>query len=362
MIKISFYISMIVSIFIATGCGKDNIKLYNTEINNITDNIIIATYSDLDTKAGLLLDAVSALKTGGATEDELTVAKAAWVATRAHWEASEGFLFGPVSDNEIDPNIDTWPLDSIGVNDILVGSDIINKAYIDELTGDAGTGLKGFHAIEYFLWGTSGNRTASSLTARELDYLVAATESLKGKTAELINAWVSSGGNFAKELKENGSRYPSEKDVLVELAEGIRGIAGEVFDSKIQSTLDGLDACSCLNGGLQNEESRFSNNTKTDFTNNIQSISNVYLGVYGSTGNGKGLSDVVASKNATLDVTIKTQIAEAIVAIQAIGGSTSVTYSVALGSNRASIEAAQTKVETLEETLRTQLIPLINGL
>ena len=359
--KIPVYYFLLIATLFTISCSKDNDGVYDAEINNITDNIIVSTYTDLDTKAGLLLDAVNALKAGGATELELTAACAAWVATRAPWESSEGFLFGPVSDNEIDPNIDTWPLDSIGVDEILAGSDVINQAYIDALTGDAGTGLKGFHAIEYFLYGTSGNRTAASLTARELDYLVAATESLKGKTAELKAAWISGGGNFASQLKDKGTRYPTEKDVLVELAEGVRGIAGEVFDSKIQNTLDGLDADGVA-GGLREEESRFSNNTKIDFTNNITSIHNVYLGVYGSTGNGKGLSDVVASKNVTLDSKIKTQIAEAIVAIQAIGGTTSTTFSQALATDRASIEAAQAKVETLEKTLRTELVPLISGL
>ena len=361
--KITNFFLLGIVVLSTISCSKDKVGVYNAEISNITDNIIIATYTDLDNKADLLLTAVEALKDGGATESELTAAKEAWRATRAPWEASEGFLFGPVADNEIDPNIDTWPLDSIGVETILSGSDVINKAYIDALTGDAGTGLKGFHAIEYFLWGTDGNRTAASFTARELDYLVATAESLKGKTAELINAWISTGGDFGAQLKDNSSRYPTEKDVLVELAEGIRGIAGEVFDTKIQNTLDGIDN----NGGdvaagIREEESRFSNNTKSDFTNNIQSISNVYLGIYGTGGNGKGLSDVVASNDAVLDATIKAQIVEAIEAIQNIGGSTSVTYSTALGSDRASIELAQTKVSNLETTISTQLIPLINGL
>lgn len=359
--KISIYALFILTILFTASCTKDKVGAYNAEISNITDNIIIKTYADLDTKAGLLLDAVNALNTGGATEIELTAAREAFRATRAPWEASEGFLFGPVSDNEIDPNIDTWPLDSIGVDDILASSDVITKAYIDSLAGESGTGLKGFHAIEYFLWGTSGNRTAASLTARELEYLVAATESLKGKTAELYDAWSATGGNFGNELKENGSRYPTEKDVLIELAEGIRGISGEVFDTKIQNTLDGLDLDGVA-GGIREEESRFSNNTKNDFTNNIQSISNVYLGKYGTNGNGKGLSDVVASKNATLDANIKAQILAAIEAIQQIGGSTSATYSEALGSDRASIEAAQAEVEELEEMLRTQLLPLIQSL
>lgn len=300
--KISIYLSIFLLSVATISCKKsEESRIYGDVITNITDNIIVATYTDLDNKAGLLLDAVNALNTGGATEDELTAAKAAWRATRAPWEASEGFLFGPVSDDEIDPNIDTWPLDSIGVDAILVGTTVLNKTYIDDsLSNENGQGKKGFHLIEYLLWGTSGIKTAASLTPRELDYLVAAAESLKGKTSELKNAWISSGGNFAAKLKKNNSRYPSEKDVLVELTEGIRGIAGEVFNSKIQNTLDGLDADGVA-GGIREEESRFSNNTKADFTNNIQSISNVYLGVSGASGNGKGLSAIVVSKNATLD-------------------------------------------------------------
>lgn len=359
--KISIYLLLFVLISTATSCKKEETSPNSSVINNITDNIIIATYTDLDEKAGLLVDALNALKAGGATSTELTAAKAAWVATRAPWEGSEGFIFGPVADDEIDPNIDTWPLDSIGVEVILGRTDVLNKAYIDGLTDDAGTGLKGFHLIEYLLYGSDGNKTAASLTARELDYLIAAGESLKGKTLELKTAWISSGGNFANQLKSRSSRYPTEKSVLIEFAEGIRGIAGEVFDSKIQNTLDGLDLDG-LNGGLREEESRFSNNTKTDFTSNITSIQNIYLGKYGSSGNGNGLTVVVAAKNATLDAKIKTQITEAILALQNIGGATNVTYSTALGTDRLSIETAQEKVETLENTLRTELLPLINGL
>lgn len=353
-----FTLIAIIAITFLSGCKKEEITTYGSEINNITDNIIVATYTDLDANAQLLLDAANALQSDATNSTKLTAARSAWVVARGNWEASEGFLFGPVSTLDIDPNMDTWPLDSIGVSDILDGSDILNKSYVDGLTE---TGLKGFHAIEYILWGSDSNRAAGTFSARELDYLVACAESLKGKTAELKTAWIASGGNFANELKSRGSIYSTEKAVLVELAEGIRGIAGEVFDSKIQSTLDGLDL-NGLNGGLQNEESRFSANTKTDFINNISSIKNVYLGTYAALGNGNGLSKVVAAKNTTLDAKIKTQIAEAIAAIQIIGGSESITYSAALASDRASIETAQTKVQTLETTLRTELLPLIGNL
>lgn len=359
--KISIYLLLIMLISTATSCKKEETSPNANVINNITDNIIIATYTDLDEKASLMVDALVALKTGGSTETELAAAKLAWSAARAPWEGSEGFIFGPVSDDEIDPNIDTWPLDSINVENILNGTDVINEAYIESLTGESGTGLKGFHLLEYLLWGSASNKTASSLTVRELDYLVAAAENLQAKTLQLKTAWISSGGNFANQLKSRSSRYPSEKSVLIEFAEGIRGIAGEVFDSKIQNTLDGLDLDG-LNGGLREEESRFSNNTKSDFINNITSIQNVYLGKYGVSGNGNGLTSIVGVKNAALDAKIKSQISEALESLNIIGGSTSVTYSIALGTDRLSIENAQEKVKTLEKTLRTELLPLINSL
>ena len=35
------------------------------------------------------------------------------------WETSEAFLFGPVADKGLDPNMDSWPLDQDGIVQIL---------------------------------------------------------------------------------------------------------------------------------------------------------------------------------------------------------------------------------------------------
>ena len=34
-----------------------------------------------------------------------------WITAREPWETSEAFLFGPVADKGLDPNMDSWPLD-----------------------------------------------------------------------------------------------------------------------------------------------------------------------------------------------------------------------------------------------------------
>jgi predicted lipoprotein len=247
---------LLLAVIFTMSCKKETTSKYDDVIQNITDNIIVATYSDLDNNAGDLVSTTTLLKNDPSNAAKLTSAKAAWVAARVAWEASEGFLFGPVSDLDIDPNIDTWPLDSAGISTILSGTESINKEYIDKLTGDAGTGLKGFHAIEYILWGMDGNRTAGSFSARELAYLVACAESLKDQTAQLKDAWVGS-GNYANTVKKhNNGIFNSESAVLVELAEGIRGISGEVWNSKIKNTIDGYYSDGA-EGGIREEESRF---------------------------------------------------------------------------------------------------------
>lgn len=211
--------------------------------------------------------------------------------------------------------------------------------------------MKGFHTVEFLLWGSDGTKTVTDLTAREFEYLIATSQVLADDANALATSWISSGGNFANNVinaGETGSVYISQKAALEELAAGILGIADEVGNGKINDPLEQED--------LSLEESQFSDNSKTDFTNNIRSIQFIYEGI-----NGNGLSTVVAEENADLDIQIKSEIQTAIDAIQAIPG----TFTDAIptsSSSRAAAEAAQTAVRTLQATFESQLIPLISSL
>jgi putative iron-regulated protein len=76
-----------------------------------------------------------------------------------HLGATEAWLFGPVEQNNIDPRIDTWPVDFNALDAILANNDELTDTYIDGLE-DA---LKGFHPIEYVLWGKNGNKKAAQI-------------------------------------------------------------------------------------------------------------------------------------------------------------------------------------------------------
>ncbi len=326
---------------------------YSENLTNIADNVIVATYSDLAGKASDLYTVATNFKTT-TNASSLDATKQAWRSTRAPWEQSEGFLFGPVDTQGIDPAIDSWPVNTVDMDNLLAdvtGVPTITEAVVDQQVDEA----KGFHLIEYLLWGIDGNKEVADFTARELDYLVAACENLKNKTATLETAWLSSGGNFVANFLNAGTSgiYASEKAAIQDLVAGMIGIADEVANGKIETPLNG-------DGGTgvdpTQEESRFSHNSKLDFANNIRSISNSYNGKYLI--DGKGVADVVAGENASLDTQFQAEIVAAIQAIEAIPG----TFGEAIISNRTAVTNAQNKVRTVQATLEESISPLISDL
>lgn len=323
--------------------------LYTEVLTNVSVDVITKTYQDLYTNSTILKSACENFIIGD--ENKLQAIKDAWMATRAPWEKTEGFLYGPVDTEGIDPAIDSWPVDVNAIDNILSSSQQINSSLL-ETNNEA----RGFHTIEYFVWGLNGTKAASDLTAREVEYLTAAAQNLSEKTAQLYNGWAINQGNYARNFYnagQIGSIYTSKKSALQELVEGVVIIADEVANGKIEEPLNGN------NGGAkpEAEESRFSNNSKLDFANNIKSIQNIYLGSYNGH-EGKGLSHIVALTNPILDSTLKSKITDAISAIEAIPG----TFTNAIVNNRVAVQNAQTKVAELKITLENQLVPLISNL
>ncbi len=327
----------------------NNNGLYKEVLKDLSLDVITATYNQLYVNSIALEQAANAITIGD--EAALENAKSKWQDTRAPWEESEGFLYGPVDTEGIDPAIDSWPVDVNAINNVLNSGNPITQALLE-----SNNEARGFHTLEYFFWGLNGNKTAAQLTAREIEYIKAATSDLRSKTEQLYFGWSPSQGNFAANFinaGESGSVYTSKINALSEIAEGITIIADEVANGKIEEPLNGNNG----NPKPEAEESRFSNNSKLDFANNIRSIEHIYLGRFNGA-QGSGLSNIVNLKNPSLDAEIKTAIAEAIAAIEAIPG----TFTQAIVNNRTEVKFAQTKVTALLLKLQSQLEPLISNL
>ncbi len=312
-------------------------------IQNYAGNVIYNTYRDLADRAEKLNAAVVKLRIE--TNDiNLSTAQQQWVNTRRPWEQSEAFLFGPVGDELLDPAMDSWPVNATDLQNVLDG----DTALTVETASVFGDNLKGFHVIEYLLFGTGGNKTSAEFTERELMYLGAVTNVLANDTQRLAQGWNPNDGNFLAEFAQAGigsTTYTSQTAALQEMIEGMIGIAGELASVKLEDPTRLRDATMV--------ESQFSFNSRADFMDNVRSIRNAYTGNY-LLSEGPGLNALVKSVNPALDETINSQIEAAIAAINAIPQP----FAEAILSSPADVQTAVEAVNALLITLSNELSPL----
>ena len=95
--------------------GPTKEESFKAAIVPYIDNTVVPTYKGMADNAILMADACAniyeAFSAGELTTDLVKAAGAHWNACRDYWEKSEAFLYGAAADYNIDPHIDSWPLD-----------------------------------------------------------------------------------------------------------------------------------------------------------------------------------------------------------------------------------------------------------
>ncbi|MGH1365219.1 MAG: imelysin family protein [Calditrichia bacterium] len=316
---------------------------YSTILSEYANKVAVATYRDLRDEAAALNTAVQTFS-ANQTQANLDAAGTAWVATRAPWEASEGFLFGPVDIQGLDPALDSWPVDRTQLDNVLASSQPLTADFVANGLGDA---LKGFHTIEFLIFRDGAVRQVSSLDAREVEYLAAATQVLADDAESLYDAWAD---GFASEFinaGNPGSRYQTQFDAVLEIVDGISIICDEVANGKIADPFSQQDVTLV--------ESQFSFNSLADFENNMRSCLNAYTGDYNGV-TGTGLNEFVNQKDPTLDARILSELNAAIASIQAIP----FPFRDNLDAT-SEIEAAQASINKIVGTMENDLRSLITN-
>lgn len=132
-------------------------------VENYVDVVVLPTYSDLKAGNQALFNAVEAFRSSPSNANFKACA-AAWLTAREPWETSEAFLFGPVADKGLDPNMDSWPLDQDGIVQILTSGNYSNLDWDGDYDEDddkiAGAqALRGYHTLEYLIFKDGAART-----------------------------------------------------------------------------------------------------------------------------------------------------------------------------------------------------------
>lgn len=320
---------------------SDFVTIEKQVLTDFTNNAALSGYLKLSIAATGLNTAIQALESTP-TETNLTAAKNAWKAMREVWEQCEGFLFGPVEDNDYDPNMDTWPTDYTQMDSLLASSNPLEVSDIQGFT----LSLRGYHPIEYIIFGDHGSRKAVDITARQKKYMASLSTDLSNTCNDLYLSWSSAPINFAQQVITAGDgslKYAARQDAFMAMAGGMIDICGEVGEGKMKEPYDAQDP--------QLVESPYSGNSLIDFKNNIIGAQNVYLGLNGS----KGIKDLVAAKNKALDNKIQGLFTAAINSFANI----TVDFEAAIISQRVQSRQTMAAIVSLKEALENELVPFI---
>lgn len=342
-----------------TSCDKpvdepvvDFEALKTSVLNDFVNVVANPLYNDFEIKAAALKASVAALAEN-TNETTLKNARDAWKAVRVVWEQSEGFLIGPVDENNFDPFLDTWPTDHNAMEALLASSTPLTVSFIaglDDPDSESELTLRGFHPLEYIMWGLSGSKAASDITAREKEYMIALVGDVYNNIAALKSSWLPGTTYFGHEIMnagKAGSRYDSKRDAMEEIAGALIGICVEVGEAKMLDPFFPTPDSTIT-------ESPYAHNSIVDFKNNIVGARNVYMCSYNGV-SGKSLSDLVKANNASLDLEIKQKFE---LAINSFDGFTK-TFEQSIYTDGPRVQNTLDVLASLKETINLKLIPYI---
>ncbi|KAB2542453.1 peptidase [Salipiger aestuarii] len=311
-------------------------------------DIAHAGYEDSLTTAQALQSAVEAL-IADPSPDTLDAARTAWLAARDPYQQTEVFRFGNAIVDDWEGKVNAWPLDE-GLMDYvsddyegptdendyaalniianpqvtIAGRDVDASKITPELIADTlneadgveSNVARGYHAIEFLLWGQDLNGTGPGAGERPYtdyvtgddctggncdrrgDYLKAATDLLVSDLEEMVSAW--------------GADGDARQTVTVDEDAGITAML-----TGMGSLSYGEQAGERMRLGLmlndpEEEHDCFSDNTHNSHFYDGKGIQNVYLGQYtrvdGSVVRGASLSDLVTEADPALDAEMKARL------------------------------------------------------
>lgn len=202
---------------------------------NYVQEVVYPTYQALASNARTLYSAAQTLyksaEAGTMTQNEINAACEAFKNTRREWERSEAFLFGSATDNELDPHIDSWPLDRNELKNALKNETLIagfkseNPAKFVSEHNTEFQSVLGFHGMEFVLFRNGAHRTVEALKANDTDegvtsvrgidelaFLQAVAADVRNITALLEFTWMgSAASNETKAILSGEGSYVFSK-------------------------------------------------------------------------------------------------------------------------------------------------------
>ena len=285
--------------------NKEQETYLRNVLSGLVSNVIVPTYTKLADDVEDLEKTLNGLTVSTITQTQINKACEDFKSARENWERSEAFLMGAASDFDIDPTIDSWPLNRSLLLSYFQGG--MKPEMLEDAT------ILGFHALEFILFRNGQPRKVAEFQgydtyknfeqitgAQELKYAQTICTLLKQRCFQLQVAWegeknasrvavvkaagldytteagLNYGDNLAQAGQNSKSTFATIEEAIAQVLSDDEGscvgIANEVGTAKIANPFAA--------GDISYVESPYSYNSITDFQDNIRSIRNVW---YGST-------------------------------------------------------------------------------
>ncbi len=336
--------------------------------NQYVNQVVLPTYKTLAAKSEVLYNASVAMQqkfnANSLTDADVEAVCDAFKDARLYWERSEAFLYGAASDYEIDPHIDSWPLDQTQMANFLSNPTMVAGLYSDdpiafvsEHNADFDTAL-GFHGVEFVLFRDgaprkasvfSGNETHESFSKvkvpckDEIAFLVAVTGDLRDHCYWLEVAWCglaapqahrdriaelgvktrsmqNSGYYYGANLLLTGdgtSQYTSMPEAIATiLASGCSNICQEVYSQKLGQAYRVATGSGSADDAGNYIESPYSKRSFIDYQDNIRSIENSLYGTMDGTQSSNSLMTYLEKHGYSDAADLKTKLNAALAALE----------------------------------------------
>lgn len=365
----------------ALALATPALAVEKTDVLNTYVTIAAANYQDSLITAQRLQAAVNTLLQAPSAEN-LTAARAAWLAARIPYQQTEVYRFGNPIVDDWEGKVNAWPLDEGlidyvdasygGASDenefavfnvvaspkfTLSGAEIDATDITPELLSDTlheADGVEsnvatGYHAIEFMLWGQdlngndhgAGNRPWTDYAMgddctngncdRRGAYLKAATDLLVSDLEYMVAQWANDGAARTTLLADTDAG-------LAAMLTGMGSLSyGEQAGERMRLGL--------MLNDPEEEHDCFSDNTHNSHFFDGMGVQNVYLGEYvrvdGTLVTGPSLSDMVAETDAALDAEMQGKLSTTMMALGRIktAAETGFSYDQMLGRGNQGGEA-----------------------
>lgn len=244
------------SVTMTAACTPQEPKAEGTTEQDVStslvNDVVLPSYRKLADSSEKLNQSLQVL-VEDPTSENLEAARNEWKDSRKTWEVTETWAYGPAETEGFDPKLDDWP-----VSDKELAEALSEKDFTQEKFDALDTTGRGFHGIEYVLFGDGEAPVeAGDLTTQQLAYLKIAGANLQNDSQKLLAAWSGPDGFGKADVEADPAK------TINDILEGMSGCLDEVANTKLGEA---------LTNGKGVLESTFSGNTGADVLSNLKGV------------------------------------------------------------------------------------------